>query len=85
MLVDPETKKEDVKFKALPDALHLSVAGETLLQGKTLARDVDPDESGWIFENEGGQRLIIITLQKVRPKSALKSARQWPSLWKEDT
>jgi len=30
--------------QALPDALHLTVAGEALLQGKTLARDVDPDE-----------------------------------------
>ena len=31
--------------------------------------------SGFLFVGQGGQRLIIITLQKVRPKSALKSAR----------
>ena len=41
---DTTTLHQSAPRQALPDALHLTVAGETLLQGKTLARDVDPDE-----------------------------------------
>ncbi|CAL1160742.1 unnamed protein product [Cladocopium goreaui] len=83
VLVDTETKKEDVKFKVLRDTLSVSIRGEEICDAQ-LVREVDPEESSWVLDNEGGQRLMIITLQKVRPKSALKSARQWPCLWKAD-
>eukprot|EP00913_Durusdinium_trenchii_P006631 g6230.t1 len=81
--VDASTKKEDVKFKVLRESLELSVAGTLICQGD-LAREVDPEESSWILDNEAGARLLVVTLQKIRPKSALKSARQWPCLWKAD-
>eukprot|EP00435_Cladocopium_sp_Y103_P063185 s737_g24.t1 len=69
--------------RVLRDALSVSVRGEEVCDAQ-LVREVDPEESSWVLDNEGGRRLMIITLQKVRPNSALKSARQWPCLWKAD-
>eukprot|EP00931_Biecheleriopsis_adriatica_P027381 TRINITY_DN16485_c0_g1_i1.p1 TRINITY_DN16485_c0_g1~~TRINITY_DN16485_c0_g1_i1.p1 ORF type:complete len:115 (-),score=32.55 TRINITY_DN16485_c0_g1_i1:23-367(-) len=76
-------KREEVCCKVLRYNLNLEIAGREICSGE-LAREVDPEESSWTLETEAGQRCLMLVLAKVRPKSALKSARQWPCLWKQD-
>merc|ERR1711933_465439 len=55
---------------------HEACAGE-------LAKEEDPEESSWSFESEAGIRYMVASLVKVN-RTALKSAKVWPCLWKRD-
>eukprot|EP00930_Biecheleria_cincta_P102814 TRINITY_DN94645_c0_g1_i1.p1 TRINITY_DN94645_c0_g1~~TRINITY_DN94645_c0_g1_i1.p1 ORF type:complete len:135 (-),score=23.46 TRINITY_DN94645_c0_g1_i1:250-603(-) len=81
--VPDSLRRDEVHCKVLPRSVSLEIQGMIICSGE-LAREVDPDESSWTIETEAGQRLVLLSLTKVRPKSALKSARQWPCLWKSD-
>mmetsp|Transcript_25135 Transcript_25135/g.34015 ORF Transcript_25135/g.34015 Transcript_25135/m.34015 type:complete len:146 (-) Transcript_25135:52-489(-) len=79
----PESlRRGDVQLKVRKTHLQLSVSGAEICSGE-LAKEVDPEETSWSFESEGGVRLLVVNLQKVN-RSALKSGRQWPCLWSKD-
>mmetsp|Transcript_111098 Transcript_111098/g.313428 ORF Transcript_111098/g.313428 Transcript_111098/m.313428 type:complete len:110 (-) Transcript_111098:324-653(-) len=80
--VPGSSRREDVQFKVLKGQLKLTVAGDEVCCGE-LAKEVDPEECSWVFERDGESCTVVVSLHKVN-RTALKSARHWPSLWKED-
>mmetsp|Transcript_58803 Transcript_58803/g.127209 ORF Transcript_58803/g.127209 Transcript_58803/m.127209 type:complete len:94 (-) Transcript_58803:70-351(-) len=80
VLAPTEVTRADIGCRIQRTHLRLAVAGQVICDGE-LARPVDPEESSWNFESSAGKRQIVVTLAKVRPNSALKSAREWPQLW----
>jgi len=80
--IPESTTKSDVKIKVKAFSLHVVVAGNEVCSGE-LAKEVDPEEMSWIFETRNGIRYLIIDLPKVN-RTAMKKARIWPCLWKDE-
>ena len=77
-----ESKKQlivDIQFKRLKIAWNVSkVSGPETVIDAELSRQVIPDESTWVIEQEGRQRILTVHLAKK------VDGENWPTLLKEE-